>query len=77
MQVPAIKEYPNLRDLPGFNATEMLTNMPLGKGKEDGYETELEKVMSIRSLISLLHKTTSLKFETAKSDVGMIVWRLK
>ena len=68
---------PNLRDLRGLNITEMLNNMPIGSSKYDGYEIELEKVASIRSLLSQLHKSTELRFETAKTDKGIIIWRLK
>jgi hypothetical protein len=71
---------PNLRDLRGLNVTEVLSNMPIGTSKADGYFIEIEKERNIRSMIYQLRKSerpelSAMRFETEIAEGGIVIWR--
>jgi len=65
---------PGLRLLPTKDITGTLQSMDICN-EADGYWVELERASNVRTVVSIIHKFTDLKFETSKKDRGIMVWR--
>ncbi len=66
--------YPNLRDLPGMNVTEILTEMPDGT-EETGYFVPYKDANNIKSMMSKIKAKTGFLFSSKVVEDGILVWK--